>query len=98
MALPLCDKCGRVAHPTLATTYRRPYADLIQPQLKFITHYQQKDKPIIYLKDNLAKVVADITRAPLVITQNGEATFVVQDIKKLMALPNNPPLDKNPLH
>jgi prevent-host-death family protein len=40
-------------------------------------------KPISYLKDNTAKVVADITRSrePLIITQNGEATFVVQDIK-----------------
>lgn len=43
----------------------------------------QQIKPISYLKDNTAKVVADITRSrePLIITQNGEATFVVQDIK-----------------
>ena len=40
-------------------------------------------KPISYFKDNAAKVIADITesREPLIITQNGEATCVVQDIK-----------------
>jgi prevent-host-death family protein len=45
--------------------------------------YSQQIKPISYLKDNAAKVVAEITRSrePLIITQNGEATFVVQDIK-----------------
>lgn len=40
-------------------------------------------KPISYFKDNAAKVIADISesREPLIITQNGEATCVVQDIK-----------------
>ena len=40
-------------------------------------------KPISYFKDNAAKVINDITRSgvPLIITQNGEATCVVQDIK-----------------
>ena len=40
-------------------------------------------KPISYFKDNAAKVISDITasREPLIITQNGEATCVVQDIK-----------------
>ena len=40
-------------------------------------------KPISYFKDNAAKVITDITesRQPLIITQNGEATCVVQDIK-----------------
>lgn len=40
-------------------------------------------KPISYFKDNAAKAITDITesRAPLIITQNGEATCVVQDIK-----------------
>ncbi len=45
--------------------------------------HSQQIKPISYLKDNTAKVVAEITltREPMIITQNGEATFVVQDIK-----------------
>ena len=40
-------------------------------------------KPISYFKDKAAKVINDITRSgePLIITQNGEATCVVQDIK-----------------
>lgn len=40
-------------------------------------------KPISYFKDNAARVISDITesRLPLIITQNGEATCVVQDIK-----------------
>ncbi len=40
-------------------------------------------KPISYFKDNAAKAISDITasREPLIITQNGEATCVVQDIK-----------------
>jgi prevent-host-death family protein len=40
-------------------------------------------KPISYFKDNAAKVITDITesREPLIITQNGEATCVVQDIR-----------------
>ncbi|MEC5218946.1 prevent-host-death family protein [Actimicrobium sp. GrIS 1.19] len=39
-------------------------------------------KPISYLKDNTARVINEITqsREPMIITQNGEATFVVQDI------------------
>ncbi len=40
-------------------------------------------KPISYFKDNAAKVISDITasREPMIITQNGEATCVVQDIR-----------------
>jgi prevent-host-death family protein len=40
-------------------------------------------KPISYLKDNTARVINEITqsREPMIITQNGEATFVVQDIR-----------------
>ena len=39
-------------------------------------------KPISYLKANAAQVLRDLTeqREPLVITQNGEATAVLQDI------------------
>lgn len=40
-------------------------------------------KPISYFKDNAARAIADITASgePLIITQNGEATCVVQDIR-----------------
>jgi len=39
-------------------------------------------KPISYFKANAAEIVRDLAarREPLVITQNGEATAVVQDI------------------
>ena len=44
--------------------------------------YSEQIKPISYLKDNIARVVTEITqtREPMIITQNGEAAFVVQDI------------------
>lgn len=44
--------------------------------------YSQQIKPISYFKDNSAKVITEITatREPMIITQNGEATCVVQDI------------------
>lgn len=40
-------------------------------------------KPISYFKNNAAKAIAEMaeTREPLIITQNGEATCVIQDIK-----------------
>ncbi|GAB4399498.1 MAG: type II toxin-antitoxin system Phd/YefM family antitoxin [Rhodoferax sp.] len=40
-------------------------------------------KPISYLKSHAAQIVTELTqsRQPLVITQNGEATLVVMDIK-----------------
>jgi prevent-host-death family protein len=44
--------------------------------------YSSQIKPISYLKANAAEVLAQITaqREPLVITQNGEAKAVLQDI------------------
>ena len=40
-------------------------------------------KPISYLKSHTAQIVKDLTdsRQPMVITQNGEATLVVIDVK-----------------
>ena len=40
-------------------------------------------KPISYLKAHMAEIVRNLTenRAPLVITQNGEAKVVMQDIE-----------------
>ncbi len=47
--------------------------------MKLSTHI----KPISYLKSHTAQIVKDLTesREPMVITQNGEATLVVIDVK-----------------
>jgi prevent-host-death family protein len=44
--------------------------------------YSNQIKPISYLKANAAEVLEDIqaNRRPLVITQNGEAKAVLQDV------------------
>lgn len=44
--------------------------------------YSTRIKPISYLKANAAEVVRGLaeSREPLIITQNGEATAVIQDI------------------
>ncbi len=44
--------------------------------------YSLQIKPISYLKANAAEVLARLTeeRQPLVITQNGEAKAVIQDV------------------
>jgi len=45
-------------------------------------HYSSQVKPISYLKANAAEVLHQLAekREPLVITQNGEAKAVIQDI------------------
>ena len=45
-------------------------------------HYSRQIKPISYVKANAAQVLRELTesRDVLVITQNGEATAVMQDI------------------
>ena len=45
--------------------------------------YSDQIKPISYLKANAAKVVEGLaeTGEPLVITQNGEAKAVIQDVR-----------------
>lgn len=47
--------------------------------MKLSTHI----KPISYLKSHTAQIVKELaqSREPMVITQNGEATLVVMDIK-----------------
>ena len=44
--------------------------------------YSTQIKPISYLKSNAAEVLLELTaqRRPLVITQNGEAKAVLQDV------------------
>jgi prevent-host-death family protein len=44
--------------------------------------YSTQIKPISYLKANAAEVLAELAehRRPLVITQNGEARAVIQDV------------------
>ncbi len=45
--------------------------------------YSTRIKPITYLKANAADVLRELTevREPLVITQNGEAKAVIQDVR-----------------
>ena len=45
--------------------------------------YSSQVKPISYLKANAAEVLAELnqSREPLIITQNGEARAVLQDLK-----------------
>lgn len=52
--------------------------------------FSEQVGPISYFKDNAARAIADITesREPLIITQNGEATCVVQDIRSYEASQN----------
>lgn len=44
--------------------------------------YSARIKPISYFKANAAEILLDLaeTREPMIITQNGEATAVVQDV------------------
>ena len=45
-------------------------------------HLQESIKPISYLKAHASEVIKEITvsRSPVIITQNGEATAILQDI------------------
>ena len=45
-------------------------------------HFSTQVKPISYLKANAAQVLSDLSanREPLLITQNGEAKAVLQDV------------------
>lgn len=47
-----------------------------------VMRYSTQVKPISYLKANAAEVLAELAeqRKPLVITQNGEARAVIQDV------------------
>lgn len=47
--------------------------------MKYSTHI----KPISYLKSHAAEIVTNLTetREPLLITQNGEAKLVIQDVR-----------------
>lgn len=44
--------------------------------------YSTQVKPVSYLKANAAEVIREITecREPMVITQNGEAKLIIQDV------------------
>ena len=57
--------------------FRRPNKNYIQSM-----NFSTQIKPISYVKANAAQVLRDLTisRDVLVITQNGEATAVMQDI------------------
>ena len=45
-------------------------------------NYSTQVKPLSYLKANAAQVIRELTecREPMVITQNGEAKLVIQDV------------------
>lgn len=45
--------------------------------------YSEQIKPISYLKANMAEVMVKLTESgsPMIITQNGEAKVVIQDIE-----------------
>lgn len=45
--------------------------------------YSEQIKPISYLKANMTEVMVKLTESgfPMIITQNGEAKAVIQDIK-----------------
>ena len=47
----------------------------------------ERIKPISYFKANAAEIIRDLAevREPMVITQNGEATAVIQDIHSYQA-------------
>ena len=49
--------------------------------------YSTRIKPVSYLKANAAKVLRDLSAggAPLIITQNGEAKAVIQDVRSYEA-------------
>jgi prevent-host-death family protein len=64
----------------LATVWRfdaRPLKDYIQSM-----RYSTQIKPISYLKANAAEVLQELAdqRQPMIITQNGEARAVLQDV------------------
>jgi prevent-host-death family protein len=46
--------------------------------------YSEAIKPISYLKTNAARILREISEnhSPMIITQNGEAKVVIQDIKE----------------
>lgn len=50
--------------------------------------YSTRIKPISYFKANAAEILLDLaeTREPMIITQNGEATAVVQDVASYEAM------------
>jgi prevent-host-death family protein len=51
--------------------------------------YSSQIKPISYLKANAAEIVRNLSKEqqPLVITKNGEARIVMQDIKRFEQTP-----------
>ena len=71
-------------YPTPIALAARPNKDYIWSLFieDIAVRYSSRVKPISYLKANAAQVLTDLTelREPLVITQNGEAKAVLQDV------------------
>lgn len=53
-------------------------------------NFKEDIKPISYFKANAAQVIAKLaeTHRPMIITQNGEASAVIQDIESYTKLQN----------
>jgi len=66
----------------LAGGFFKDYIRSSRKTWKFTVHYSTQIKPISYLKANAAGVLQELQeqRKPLVITQNGEAKAVIQDV------------------
>ena len=67
---------------TCDETIKGLYLVTVKKLREITMRYSSQVKPISYLKANAAKVLAHIAehRNPLVITQNGEAKAVLQDV------------------
>ena len=67
-------------HPNPPTSTRERGAGMLP--LPLAMKYSTQVKPLSYLKANAAEVIRQLTeqREPMVITQNGEARLVIQDV------------------
>jgi prevent-host-death family protein len=63
------------------------YWSIFSLSRRFLVRFSSQVKPISYLKANAAEVLAELgeKREPLVITQNGEAKAVLQDVASFEA-------------
>ena len=83
---PLHDRFATDARPVgqwaLRQDHKKTTIGLLFESRVFAMRYSSQVKPISYLKANAAEVLAQLAaqRQPLVITQNGEAKAVLQDV------------------
>jgi prevent-host-death family protein len=67
---------------SLPRSYKKTIFGLVETSGATAMRYSSQVKPISYLKANAAEVLTHLTvqREPLIITQNGEAKAVLQDV------------------